>query len=54
MAGEILDWPASPETTDFPLIFFDFACFSKGSARGPEGLEPMDFHEISMKIPRKF
>ena len=52
MAGEVLDWPASLETIDFPLIFLDLACFSKGPARGPERLEPMDFHENSMKIPR--
>ena len=53
MAGEVLDWPASLETIDFPLIFLDLACFSKGPARGPERLEPMDFHENSMKIPRE-
>ena len=23
MAGEVLDWPASPETIDFPLDFLD-------------------------------
>ena len=23
MAGEVLDWPASPETIDFPLNFLD-------------------------------
>ena len=53
MAGEVLDWPASSQTIDFPLIFFDFACFSKGPARGPERLKPMDSHEIPMKIPRE-
>ena len=53
MAGEILDFLDSPGTIDFPLIFFYFACFSKGPARGPERLEPMDSHEIAMKIPRE-
>ena len=41
MAGEVLDWPASPETIDFPLDFLDFPCFSIGSARGPEMWEPI-------------
>ena len=41
MAGEVLDWPASPETIDFPLGFLDFPCFSIGSARGPEMWEPI-------------
>jgi len=41
MAGEVLDWPASPETIDFPFIFLDFPCFSIGSARGPEMWEPI-------------
>ena len=54
MAGEVLDFLDSPGTIDFPLIFFDLLCFSKGPARGPERLEPRDFHEISMKIPREF
>ena len=41
MAGEVLDWPASPETIDFPLDFLDSPCFSIGSARGPEMWEPI-------------
>ena len=52
MAGEVLDWPASLETIDFPLIFFGFGLFFKRPGRGPERLEPMDLHENSMKIPR--
>ena len=54
MAGEVLDFLDSPGTTDFPLIFFYLLCFSKGPARGTQRLEPRDFHEISMKIPREF
>ena len=28
MAGEVLDWPASPETIDFPLDFLDWLQFA--------------------------
>ena len=49
MAGEVLDWPASLETIDFPLIFFGFGLFFKrpGQRSGEVGADgfPWKFYE---------
>ena len=48
MAGEVLDWPASLETIDFPLIFLDSSSHRRG---GPPFL--VHFFSIeSVKFPQ--